>query len=42
MRGVTYKAVVTTDAKDLVGNRLDQNSTLTGLQQKVWTFTVRP
>jgi hypothetical protein len=42
MRGVTYKAVVTTDARDLVGNRLDQNSTLTGLQQKVWTFTVRP
>jgi subtilisin-like proprotein convertase family protein len=40
-RGVTYKAVVTTGAKDLAGNRLDQNPTLTGLQQKVWTFTVK-
>jgi hypothetical protein len=40
-RGATYKAVVTTDAKDLAGNRLDQNPTLSGLQQKVWSFTVR-
>jgi CSLREA domain-containing protein len=41
-RGVTYKAVVTTGAKDLAGNRLDQNSTPTdGLQQKAWTFTVK-
>jgi CSLREA domain-containing protein len=39
-RGVTYKAVVTTVAKDLAGNRLDQNGSTTGLQQKVWYFTV--
>ena len=38
--GVTYKAVVTTGAKDLAGNALDQNSTNTGLQQKAWSFTV--
>jgi hypothetical protein len=40
-RGTTYKAVATTDAKDLAGNRLDQNSSLSGLQQKQWTFKVR-
>jgi Bacterial Ig-like domain len=34
-----YKAVVTTGAKDLAGNALDQNSTTTGPQQKEWTFT---
>jgi hypothetical protein len=39
-RGVTYKAVVTTGAKDLAGNPLDQNPTTTGLQQKAWSFTV--
>jgi hypothetical protein len=39
-RGVTYKAVVTTVAKDVAGNRLDQDSSTTGLQQKVWYFTV--
>jgi hypothetical protein len=33
-----YKAVVTTGAKDLVGNQLDQNSTRTGNQPKVWRF----
>jgi N-acetylglucosamine-6-sulfatase len=38
--GVTYKAVVTTGAKDLAGNPLDQNTTKTGSQQKVWYFTV--
>ena len=37
----TYRAVVTTDAKDLAGNRLDQDPTLTGLQQEVWTFRVQ-
>jgi CSLREA domain-containing protein len=37
---VTYKAVVTTGAKDLAGNALDQNPTLTGNQQKVWYFKV--
>ena len=38
--GVTYKAVVTTGAKDLAGNPLDQNTAKTGLQQKAWSFTV--
>ncbi len=36
-----YKAVVTTGTKDLAGNRLDQNTTLTGNQQKSWTFTTK-
>jgi hypothetical protein len=36
--GVTYKAVVTTGAKDEAGNPLDQNTTNTGLQQKRWVF----
>jgi hypothetical protein len=41
-RGVTYKAVVTTGAKDLAGNRLDQDQDPSnGLQQKAWTFTIR-
>jgi hypothetical protein len=40
-RGATYKAVVTTGARDLAGNQLDQNSSLSGLQQKVWFFAVR-
>lgn len=39
-KGTKYKAVVTTGAKDLVGNPLDQNTTKTGLQQKQWFFTV--
>ena len=39
--GAKYKAVVTTGAKDLAGNRLDQNSSQSGLQQKSWTFTIR-
>ena len=39
-RGTKYKAVVTTGAQDLAGNRLDQNSSLSGLQQKAWSFTV--
>jgi Big-like domain-containing protein len=39
--GVTYKAVVTTGAKDLAGNSLDQNSTTSGSQQMVWFFTAR-
>ena len=39
--GTTYKAVVTTGAKDMAGNSLDQISTTTGLQQKTWLFTVR-
>jgi N-acetylglucosamine-6-sulfatase len=39
-RGVIYKAVVTTGAKDVVGNPLDQNPAAAGLQQKAWSFTV--
>jgi Bacterial Ig-like domain len=39
-RGVAYKAVVTTWAKDLTGNRLDQDSSTSGLQQKRWFFRV--
>jgi hypothetical protein len=34
-----YKAVVTTAAKDLADNRLDQNRNQNGNQQKEWTFT---
>jgi Bacterial Ig-like domain len=36
--GVAYKAVVTTGAKDVAGNSLDQSPTV-GLQQKAWSFT---
>jgi Bacterial Ig-like domain len=39
-RGAKYKAVVTTGAKDVAGNRLDRNSSQSGLQQKSWTFTI--
>jgi alpha-tubulin suppressor-like RCC1 family protein len=39
-RGVAYKAVVTTWAKDVAGNRLDQDSSTAGLQQKRWCFRV--
>jgi Bacterial Ig-like domain len=39
-RGVTYRAVVSTVAKDVAGNRLDQDDSTTSLQQKVWYFTV--
>jgi arylsulfatase A-like enzyme len=39
-RGVTYKAVVTTGAKDVAGNPLDQNPTTSASQQKAWSFTV--
>jgi len=38
--GLSYKAIVSTGAKDVAGNPLDQNSSTTGLQQKVWFFTV--
>jgi Tol biopolymer transport system component len=38
--GATYRAVVTTGAKDLAGNSLDQNSTTPGLQKYKWFFTV--
>jgi hypothetical protein len=39
-RGVAYKAVVSTWAKDVAGNRLDQDSSTSGLQQKRWFFRV--
>jgi Big-like domain-containing protein len=39
-RGVAYKAVVTTRAKDLAGNRLDQDGSTSGLQKKRWFFRV--
>jgi arylsulfatase A-like enzyme len=39
-RGVSYKAVVSTGAKDVAGNPLDQNPAAAGLQQKAWSFTV--
>ena len=35
-----YKGVITTGAKDEAGNRLDQNSSKAGLQQKVWFFEI--
>jgi hypothetical protein len=40
--GTTYKGVVTTGAKDVAGNPLDQHPTIDGLQQKTWTFTTSP
>ncbi len=40
-RGARYKAVVTTGAKDLTGNRLDQNQSKAGNQPKAWFFTIR-
>jgi N-acetylglucosamine-6-sulfatase len=40
--GVGYKAVVSTGAKDVAGNPLDQNISTPGLQQKAWLFTVSP
>jgi arylsulfatase A-like enzyme len=39
-RGVTYDARLTTEARDLVGNHLDENSSTIGMQQKVWSFAV--
>ncbi len=39
-REVTYKAVVSTVAKDVAGNRLDQEGSTAGLQQKVWFFEI--
>jgi hypothetical protein len=39
--GVTYKAVVETEARDLAYNALDQDSATSGSQPKQWVFTVR-
>ena len=41
-RGATYKAVVTTEVKDLAGNALDQYPNVTGNQKKEWLFTIKP
>jgi hypothetical protein len=41
-RNTKYKAVVTTGAKDVAGNQLDQNTTTAGSQQKAWSFTTSP
>jgi hypothetical protein len=41
-KSTTYKAVVTTGARDEAGNQLDQNTTTAGLQQKAWSFMVSP
>ena len=38
-RNTRYKGVITTGAKDSVGNPLDQQTATTGLQQKTWSFT---
>jgi hypothetical protein len=40
-RGATYKAAVHRGAKDLAGNPLDQNASLSGSQKHDWTFKVR-
>jgi hypothetical protein len=41
-RGTKYKAAVTTGARDLAGNQLDQDQDPSnGLQQKGWSFTIR-
>jgi CSLREA domain-containing protein len=39
--GATYVATVTTGAKDLAGNALDQSPSVAGSQAKSWKFTVR-
>jgi N-acetylglucosamine-6-sulfatase len=39
-RGTKYKGVITTGARDVAGNQLDQNTTTDGLQLKAWQFTV--
>jgi subtilisin len=39
--GATYIATVTTNARDLAGNHLDQDQNTAGNQSKVWTFKVR-
>lgn len=38
-KNTKYRAVVTTGAKDLAGNRLDQDPSTEGNQRKGWTFT---
>jgi hypothetical protein len=38
-RNTKYKGVITTGARDVAGNPLDQIPTTDGLQMKAWTFT---
>jgi hypothetical protein len=40
-RGARYVATVTTGAKDLAGNALDQAPNTAGNQARVWSFTVK-
>jgi hypothetical protein len=40
--GTTYVATLTTGAKDLAGNQLDQNPNTAGNQAKSWQFKVKP
>jgi subtilisin-like proprotein convertase family protein len=40
-RDVAYKATVSTGAKDLAGNALDQNPGVSGNQSKSWSFKVK-
>jgi hypothetical protein len=40
-RNTRYKAMITTGAKDLAGNALDQKPSVLGDQSMVWTFTTR-
>src|SRR5215204_660594 len=37
-KSTKYKAIVTTEAKDVTGNPLDQNPTTSGNQQMAWSF----
>jgi len=41
VRGAKYKAVVSNAARDLVGNALDQDLSVSGNQPKAWSFKVR-
>jgi N-acetylglucosamine-6-sulfatase len=41
-RATKYKGVVTTGARDVARNPLDQIPTTDGLQMKAWTFTTSP
>jgi len=40
--GATYVATLTTGAKDLAGNQLDQDPNTAGNQAKSWQFKVKP
>jgi Bacterial Ig-like domain len=41
-RNTLYSATITTGARDLAGNQLDQNATTPGNQAKTWKFTTVP